>query len=83
MSETDENLMTSCPTVQFLSFKKVAPAAGGANVDRYRIIVSDGEHFVQAMLGTQLNTLIDDGEIEKHSIAVIERFTCNIVQEKR
>ncbi|KAH9950187.1 replication factor-a protein [Amylocystis lapponica] len=81
--DTDDALFNSCPTVQFLSFKKVGPAAGGSNVERYRIIVSDGENFLQAMLATQLNSLIDEEKIAKHSIAVIERFTCNLVQEKR
>ncbi|KAL6301589.1 replication factor-a protein [Sparassis latifolia] len=81
----DDALYNSKPTVQFLSFKKVPPASGAANanVDRYRIIVSDGEHFLQSMLATQLNYLIEEDQIAKQTIAVIENFTCNVVQDKR
>ncbi|PCH37707.1 replication factor-a protein, partial [Wolfiporia cocos MD-104 SS10] len=75
----NEEVYESRPTVQFLSFKKV----GSANLDRYRVIVSDGEHFLQAMLATQLNSFIDGGHITKNSIAIIDKFTCNLVQDKR
>lgn len=84
LSNIDDDLLNSKPTIQFLSFKKVPPTTGiAATVDRYRIIISDGENFLQAMLATQLNHLIDEGEIKKHSIVVIEKFSCNLVQEKR
>lgn len=52
-------------------------------MDRYRVIVSDGEHFLQSMLATQLNHLVEEEQILKHSIAVIEKFTCNLVQGKK
>ena len=84
LSNLDDDILESKPTVQFLSFKKVPPTTGAAaNVDRYRIIVSAGEHFLQAMLATQLNHLIEEGQIKKHSIAVVEKFSCNLVQGKR
>lgn len=84
LSNIDEDILNSKPTIQFLSFKKVPPTTGvAANVDRYRIIISDGEHFLQAMLATQLNHLIEKEEIKKHSIVVIEKFSCNLVQDKR
>ncbi|KAI0928948.1 hypothetical protein AcW1_010317 [Taiwanofungus camphoratus] len=80
----DEALCSSSPTIQLLSLRKVAPASGSAAaVERYRIIISDGENFLQAMLATQLNSLVDDGHIQRHSIVVVEKFTCNIVQERR
>ncbi|EIN07090.1 replication factor-a protein [Punctularia strigosozonata HHB-11173 SS5] len=81
----DQEIYLSCPTVQFLSIKKISPTGPpGANApDRYRIIMSDGEHFVQAMLATQLNHLIEDETIGKHSIVVLDRFTANVVQERR
>ncbi|OCH92109.1 replication factor-a protein [Obba rivulosa] len=81
--EPDDNLLELRPTVQFLSYKKVATGGAGSNVDRYRIIVSDGEHFLQSMLSTQLNYLIEENHIAKHTIAIIDKFTCNMVQGKR
>ncbi|KAI0784367.1 hypothetical protein C8Q75DRAFT_779893 [Abortiporus biennis] len=82
-SELNDDLLDSKPTVQILSVKKVGSASGPNTNDRYRAIVSDGEHFFQAMLATQLNKLVDSGEITKHSIVSIDKFTCNKVQEKR
>ncbi|KAI0372965.1 replication factor-a protein [Pilatotrama ljubarskyi] len=79
----DEELFNSQPVVQFLSFKRVPPGGGASNMDRYRVIVSDGEHFLQSMLATQLNHLVEEEQILKHSIAVIEKFTCNLVQGKK
>lgn len=71
-------------TVQLLSIKKVAQATTTvATIDRYRIILSDGVHFVQAMLATQLNEFVSRGDIVKNSIVVIDKLTCNFVQDKR
>lgn len=81
----DEDLFTSGHTVQFLSIKQVTPSATGnsAALDRYRIIISDGEHFLQAMLATQLNHLVYENLVGKNTVAVIEKLTCNFVQNKR
>ncbi|PPQ93249.1 hypothetical protein CVT25_015247 [Psilocybe cyanescens] len=73
-------------TLQFLSIKKVgnnANAPISAPPERYRIIISDGQHYMQAMLATQLNELVQENLITKNTIAVIEKLTCNYVQEKR
>ncbi|EGN95654.1 hypothetical protein SERLA73DRAFT_186799 [Serpula lacrymans var. lacrymans S7.3] len=72
-------------TVQLLSIKKVTPTATASNpaMDRFRIIISDGVHFVQAMLATQLNRLVYDNEIGKNTVAIIDKLTCNFVQDKR
>lgn len=81
----DEDLFTAGHTVQFLSIKQVTPTTASSNPaqDRYRIIISDGEHFLQAMLATQLNMLVHDNSIGKNTVAVIEKLTCNFVQNKR
>jgi len=75
-------------TVQFLSVKKVgsnpgAPAGASSSGDRYRIIMSDGVNYMQAMLATQLNPMIQDNSVTKNTIAVLEKLTCNYVQDKR
>ncbi|KAG5636412.1 hypothetical protein H0H81_008152 [Sphagnurus paluster] len=81
-SPDDEELFNGPHTVQFLSIKKVN-AVNPGGVDRFRIIMSDGINFLQAMLATQLNGMVNDQTIGKHTIAVIEKLTCNYVQEKR
>ena len=77
-------LFDSQPTLQLLSFKKVAPTGGpGGSVDRYRVIVSDGQNFLQSMLATQLNFLVEEDMVAKGAIAVIEKFTANFIQGRR
>ena len=87
----DESLWNSMPTLQFLSIKKVV-ASGAPNTsnnqgtstnDRYRIIISDGQHFLQAMLATQLNYLVEEDRIGKHTIAIIETMSCQHILDKR
>ncbi|CAL1705705.1 unnamed protein product [Somion occarium] len=82
-SENYDEVLNSKPTMQILSVKKVSSPGGLNQVDRYRIIVSDGEHFLQAMLATQLNNLVDEGHVGKYSIIRVDKFTCNLVQERR
>jgi replication factor A1 len=81
--ETNEDICNMQPTVQFLSIKKLPPAPSTPNLDRHRLIISDGVHFVQAMLATQLNELVEKDILKKHTVAVVEKFTSNIVQKKR
>lgn len=76
-------LWSSEPTVQILSIKKVGPQTGPTQMDRYRIIVSDGECFLQAMMATQLNHFVEEGHVGKNTVVVIEKFTANYVQDKR
>ncbi|KAG0697017.1 hypothetical protein DFH29DRAFT_812337 [Suillus ampliporus] len=76
--------LASGHTVQLLSIKKVAPTSNSTTAtDRYRIIISDGVHFVQAMLATQLNDLVTTGEINKNTVVIIDKLACNFVQDKR
>ncbi|KAI0076465.1 replication factor-a protein [Panus rudis PR-1116 ss-1] len=78
-----DDVMNSTPTVQLLSVKKVVTPNNGTPIDRYRIIVSDGDYFFQAMLATQLNPLVEEDKIGKNSIVRIDKFTCNLVQDRR
>ncbi|KAG6851296.1 hypothetical protein H0H93_011732 [Arthromyces matolae] len=80
-SPEDQDLLDGPHTVQFLSIKKVN--AGNASIDRFRIIVSDGINFIQAMLATQLNVMVTEATIGKNTVAVLEKLTCNYVQEKK
>jgi replication factor A1 len=83
----DQSLWSSKPTLQFLSIKKVVPqnnpAGSSGNTDRYRIIVSDGQHFLQAMLATQLNHLVEEERVAKNTIALIENMSCQHIMDKR
>ena len=77
----DESLWQETHLLQVLSLKHI-PTVNN-NSDRYRMIVSDGEKFTQAMLATQLNHLVKDEKIVKNSVVAVEKLTCNTVQGKR
>ncbi|KAJ3572954.1 hypothetical protein NP233_g2743 [Leucocoprinus birnbaumii] len=65
--------------IQFLSVKKVP----GGPIDRYRLIISDGTKFIQAMLATQCNSMVENGSVDKFTVASIEKASCSLVQNKR
>ncbi|KAH9018107.1 replication factor-a protein [Lactarius pseudohatsudake] len=85
----DESLWGTKPNLQLLSIKKVVANAnspdsqGAPTTDRYRIIISDGVHFLQAMLATQLNYLVEEHRIGKNTIAFIENMSCQHIMDKR
>ncbi|KIP12317.1 hypothetical protein PHLGIDRAFT_124212 [Phlebiopsis gigantea 11061_1 CR5-6] len=79
--EENDQATNSHPTMQILSIKKVGQTTGQNATDRYRVIVSDGEYFLQAMLATQINALIESGDLTKNSIVVVDKCTCNPVAD--
>ncbi|KAK0196644.1 hypothetical protein F5146DRAFT_970742 [Armillaria mellea] len=81
LSDMEDEIFQSPVTLQVLSTKKV-PQAKGAQ-DRYRIILSDGVHYIQAMLATQLNPLVDEETVTKNTVVLVEKMTCSTVQERR
>jgi len=80
IDDTEANNMQ--PTVQFLSIKKL-PSSKTDTTDRFRLIISDGKHFIQAMLATQLNDLVANDTLKKHTVVILEKYTSKIVQNKR
>lgn len=72
------------PVCQILSIKKIAATTAPGNPgDRYRLIVSDGVNYAQAMLATQKRPLIESGEMEKNCIVRITQYASNAVQNRR
>ncbi|KAJ3727832.1 replication factor-A C terminal domain-containing protein [Lentinula raphanica] len=73
------------PTLQVLSLKKFVKKQDNTDVssDRYRIVLSDGAHFLQTVLATNLNFMVVEENIKKYSIISLERLSCSYVQEKR
>merc|ERR1719198_976992 len=51
--------------------------------ERFRLVVSDGGHHQQSMLATQLNSLINDGSLEKFSVLQLNEYIVNSVQQKK
>ncbi|WRT67698.1 uncharacterized protein IL334_004670 [Kwoniella shivajii] len=70
------------PTLQVLSVKKInAPGASGQ--DRYRLILSDGKHFIQAMIATQLNHMVESKELDKNVLIKMTGYVTNAVQGRK
>ncbi|PWN30202.1 replication factor-a protein [Jaminaea rosea] len=67
---------------QILSIKKIATSQPGAG-DRYRVILSDGIHFAQAMLATQQKVLVESGQIDRNSVVRVTQYVANSVQQRR
>jgi len=63
---------------------KVIKVSGNNNngQDRYRVILSDGQNFVQGMLATQLNQLVASGQIVDHALIRVNDYMNNLVQNK-
>mmetsp|Transcript_20556 Transcript_20556/g.41748 ORF Transcript_20556/g.41748 Transcript_20556/m.41748 type:complete len:654 (-) Transcript_20556:124-2085(-) len=63
------------PIVQVLHCKKI-DKAGGSD-ERYKLVLSDGQHFCNGMAATQLNHLIHSGIIAPNAILCIREFIIN------
>ena len=61
------------PVLQVVDVKQIGSAGGpgGAN-ERFRLMLSDGEHYQQAMLATQLNELVKNNEVRKFSVVQVD-----------
>ncbi|KAK5987089.1 Replication factor A protein 1 [Cladobotryum mycophilum] len=68
------------PVMQCLQIKQMAPSAQGG--DRYRLVMSDGRHYVQTMLATQANHVVHDGKLVRGCFARIKQYTPNNLKGK-
>ncbi|KAL1935602.1 hypothetical protein VTP01DRAFT_4742 [Rhizomucor pusillus] len=73
------NKDTDKPTVQILNIKSVTTNTG----TRFRVIVSDGVNFMQAMLASQHSALVENKELQKFSIIRLTEYVCNAVSGRR
>ncbi|KAG6577754.1 Replication protein A 70 kDa DNA-binding subunit C, partial [Cucurbita argyrosperma subsp. sororia] len=69
------------PVVQVIDLKLVNTTQQSGS-ERYRLLLSDGTHYQQGMLGTQLNGLVKSGKLQKGSIVQLRQYVCNPVQER-
>jgi replication factor A1 len=78
--QTYNNTCQGSPTVQVIDIKKLG-ANNGA--DRYRLVISDGVHYQQAMLATQLNHYVESGSLATNCLVQLNECLCNTVSNKR
>ncbi|KAG2229080.1 putative replication factor-A protein 1 [Thamnidium elegans] len=67
------------PIVQIINIKPVAVAGG----TRYRVILSDGAHFMQAMLAASHTGIVEDQSLKRNSIICLKESVCNILQNRK
>jgi replication factor A1 len=83
----NQDLFNTPHIVQFLSIKEVLANKGSPtnnpSDDRYRITISDGVNYMPALLAKQLNHLVHENKIEKHTVAILEKLMCTYVKENR
>ena len=46
----------------------------------FHLVLSNGSHLQQAMLGTQINHLVKDGNLCSSSVVQLIQYTCTTVQ---
>ncbi|KAI9739046.1 MAG: Replication factor A protein 1 [Cirrosporium novae-zelandiae] len=69
------------PILQCLQIK---PLAGqGGNPERYRVVFSDIQNYVQSMLATQANHIMHQGKLRKGCFVRIKQFQANAVKGKK
>jgi replication factor A1 len=57
------------PVLQVIDMKLLNPTSGPApSTERFRLMLSDGEHYQQAMLATQLNELAKNGTLARNAV---------------
>ncbi|KAI8380352.1 hypothetical protein BD560DRAFT_365748 [Blakeslea trispora] len=80
LSEDDKNSPAyNNPVVQIINLRAVT--VNGSV--RHRVIVSDGDHFMQGMLAVQHASAVDDGTIKKLCILRLTESVCNPLNNKK
>lgn len=64
-----------------MQIKPLAAQAGGP--ERYRVVLSDINNFVQSMLATSANHVIHEGKLKKGSFVRLKSYQANAVKGKR
>eukprot|EP00824_Muranothrix_gubernata_P012816 TRINITY_DN269_c2_g1_i1.p2 TRINITY_DN269_c2_g1~~TRINITY_DN269_c2_g1_i1.p2 ORF type:complete len:674 (-),score=142.68 TRINITY_DN269_c2_g1_i1:320-2305(-) len=71
------------PVLQVMDVKRINAQPGTAASERYRLVLSDGRFYQQAMLATQLNELIRSGRLAPRCVVQLQEYICNVVQSRR
>jgi replication factor A1 len=70
------------PIVQCVQIKPMAAQQGGAQ-ERWRVVFSDGQNYVQTMLATSLNDFIRDGRLLRGFLVKLLGYQGNNVKQKK
>lgn len=79
ISKIIENDTSITPRLQILNMRKVINAISG---ERFRLVLSDGQFYVQGVLDKQLNELVENGKLKKYAIIHLKQFICSNISGK-
>ena len=68
--------------VQVLDIRRLSTGNSMAVV-RFRLVVSDGRHYQQAVVVTELNARIESGEVETLGLIKLTEVSCQVVAGRR
>lgn len=74
--------MKQVPVLQVLDVKEI-PSNKPGESRRYRLCLSDGVHYAQAMLPQQLTGLITDGHLQCHMTVRMKEYLLQDIKSKR
>ena len=69
------------PVVQCVQIKPMAQPSGGA--ERWRVVFSDSRNYVQTMLATGLNPVINEGQLKRGYMVKLLGYQANNVKQKK
>ena len=73
------NAGTYQPVLQIVDCRRITSKTGTAT-DRYRVVVSDGVRFTQCMAASQLNGLVNSGELTTGCFVRMDKYLINKIQ---
>lgn len=74
----DEVTYEGEPILQVLGSKRIS----GGNSERYRLLLSDGQYLQSfSMLSTQLNHMVDDGQLVDNTIIKVNQHITSVVNK--
>ena len=72
------------PIFQCLQVKPLGnQQPGAAGGERYRVVLSDMDHYVQTMLATQASHVVHDGKLVRGCMVRIKSYQANSVKGKK
>jgi len=74
------NVTNIQPRLQILDVKKIVTGQQG---ERCRLVLSDGDYYIQGMLATQMTQMMNNGQLQKFAIIQLNEFVCNNVSGKK
>ena len=69
------------PTLQCVQIRPMAQPSGGT--ERWRVVFSDGRNYVQTMLATTLNNMINEGTLRRGFLVQLLGYQANNVKQKK